>query len=154
RAFSERGSAMRVVSVGLSLALLLCLAPVPASPSGKDVDRERLDRVASRLLDVTAPAPGFAWPPVLTVAGPGGTQPLLRREGAKKRPVIRVAPAFLAQVVRGDEDVLALALAEALGHVVLGHALPEEGQAPVVGYSAAERAHACLKGAELLLRAG
>jgi hypothetical protein len=134
--------------------LAVCLALASSAPAAAP-DDALVREVSSRLLAVMDPTPGTE-PPLFLTEGSGLRSSVrLRREGKTLRPVVRVSPDLMRQVVRGDADVLAFVLANRLAHVALGHPLAEESAEG--GSRAFDRAAveaASWEGVRLMLRAG
>ena len=138
--------------------VVLLFSTATAEPSTPR-DRELLEGITTRLLDVAEPIPALDPPPLLRIAGTGlRVATLIRREGLRRRAVITINTDLMDHVVNGDADVLAFIVAHQLARIAHGQLLPEtaengpaEKPKPI---GAKEEAQAEWSAAELLVRAG
>jgi hypothetical protein len=149
--------------MGLLPGLLCCLVAGTSRGEIAQADRDLVARVSQRLLAVTEPVAGLAWPPTFEIADEDKVNAFATASVAGDGPAARVVPrvvvyrGMLTLVVQGDPDRLAFILGHELGHVVLRHvARPPRGKTTFLQYTfnRDQELAADKKGLELALKAG
>src|SRR5262245_37526053 len=115
--------------IGILLSLLFCLVAGAASADSLSEDQSFVDEVAKRLLAV-APRPSkyVVWPPTFKIS-PGNdivarSAVIKSRNGVSSLEIV-ITEGLLNRVVAHHADRLAFILGHELGHLILGHNLPE-----------------------------
>lgn len=129
-----------------------------AEPSA--ADKELLEQVSKKLIAVTDPVAGFEWPPDFQVIDNPEINAFatIQRRDEKTYPIIRVFSGMMSQVIKGDEDLLALILGHEIGHItkrpILFNAKRDRTEFLRTSFCRDEEIEADIVGAELMLKAG
>ncbi|MEW6279090.1 MAG: M48 family metalloprotease [Candidatus Eremiobacterota bacterium] len=102
---------------------LLAMAGPQAPAEVPEADRPLVEGVFQRLLAVSEPPKGVAWPPVLEIIEEDkvNAYATLKDGPAGQVPHVVVYRGMLTRVVEGKPDRLAFIMGHEIGHVVLGH---------------------------------
>jgi hypothetical protein len=123
-------------------------------------DRDLVDQVKRRLLAVTEPVAGIAWPPTFPKPRDDDEIQAFAYDASKDnqvRPEIVVYTGLLHRVVQGNADRLAFILGHELGHVILKHiqqSTPGKTDVVKLVFTREQEIAADAKGMELTLAAG
>src|SRR5208337_2078451 len=123
-------------------------------------DRDLVDQVKRRLLAVTEPVAGIAWPPTFPKPRDDDEIQAFAYDASKDnqvRPEIVVYTGVLHRVVQGNADRLAFILGHELGHVILKHiqqSTPGKTDVVKLVFTREQEIAADAKGMELTLAAG
>jgi predicted Zn-dependent protease len=135
--------------------LLLGAAP---SVAAEPTPRERVNKVAKRLVAVIEPPAGLEWPPTFDVMHTDEINAYagVRKASGRLMPQVFVTSAFLEKVIEGDEDRLAFVMGHELGHIALAHCAEQREGTDFVKqvFGRRQEIDADLYGMEVALKAG
>ncbi len=142
--------------------LALALSISVASAEVPEKDRPLVEGVMQRLMAVSKPPAGVAWPPVLEVREEDvvNAYATLKTQDGGKPPVPHIVfyRGLLNKVIENKADRLAFIGGHELSHLLLGHCKPENNQAKTafleVVYTRDQELAADKLGMELALKAG
>jgi Zn-dependent protease with chaperone function len=110
--------------------LLVSLAVAPATSFAQPgrSDKDLIEEVSKRLLAVCDPVQGLEWPPVFGIdeesKGISAYAGVLLKVGKKLKPIVRITPKMMKEIINRDRDRLAYVLGHELGHILLRHVPP------------------------------